>query len=369
MNKKDYYEILGINKNASEAEIKSAFRKLAKENHPDVSKNPNAEAKFKELQEAYAVLSDKEKRQQYDQHGHSAFEGGFGGTSGFDFSGFDFSDIFSDIFGSSFGFGSQGGHANRPKKGRDVIIEMGLSFKDAVFGIEKTINIDVDETCKDCHGHGGTGEKTCSKCHGSGTITMEQRTMLGAYLTKTTCTSCQGSGSIYDKTCSKCHGKGTKRKNKEIVIKVPAGVDNGNQLRIPGKGEAGVNGGPKGDLYVEFYIDKDPLFVRKGDNVKLNIPITITEAILGCKKEIPTLYGEVILTIPPGTQSGSEFLLKGKGIANVNSNKKGDMFAIIDVIIPDKLDKKQKELIHNLAKTPLEQHEIFKKFDKNIKRR
>lgn len=370
MAKRDYYEILGVNKTATDAEIKSAFRKLAKEYHPDVSKDPNAEEKFKEIQEAYAVLSDQTKRSQYDQFGHDAFSnngGGFQG-GGFDFNGFDFGDIFSDIFGSSFGFGGNTGYSNRRRKGEDIAMKIHLSFEEAAFGTEKTIKLDVDEECSSCHGQGGTGEKRCDKCHGSGTVTTEQRTILGTYLTKTTCPTCNGKGYTYDNTCSKCRGKGRIKTNKELVVKIPAGVDEESQLRLVGKGEAGLNGGPNGDVYIGFNIDKSPLFDRDEDDIYLELPITISEAILGVKKEVPTLYGTVILTIPAGTQSGAKLLLKDKGIANVSNKRKGSMYVVINVVIPNRIDRKQKELIEELARTNLENHDAFNKYYKNLKK-
>lgn len=371
MAKRDYYEVLGISKSASEAEIKSAFRKLAKEYHPDVSKDPNAGEKFKEAQEAYAVLSDAEKRKQYDQFGHSAFQGGFsnaGGAGGFDFSGFDFGDVFSDLFGSSFGFGSGGAaHQTRAQKGEDILLRMNISFEEAVYGTEKTITLDVTEDCKECHGHGGFGEKKCEKCHGSGTVTSEQRTFFGTYLTKTACPSCDGKGYTYDKACNACKSKGKIKTKKEIAVNIPAGVDTGNQLRLSGKGGMGFNGGPNGDAYIEFTVTEHPVFEREEDDIYLALPITITDAILGCKKDIQTLYGPVVLTIPAGTQSGNKFVLKGKGIANVSSRRKGDMYVIANVIIPEKLDRKQKELINELSKTGLEDNDIFNKFNRNMK--
>ena len=370
MKKRDYYEVLGISKTSSEAEIKSAFRKLAKEFHPDVSKDPKAEEKFKELQEAYAILSDQTKRGQYDQFGHDAFSGNAGGGSGgagFDFNGFDFGDIFSDIFGSSFGFGGGGNHSNRARKGQDVAMRMHLSFEEAAFGTEETINLDVDEECSACHGLGGTGEKRCDRCHGSGSITAEQRTILGTYVTKTTCPTCNGKGHTYESTCSKCRGKGRIKANKEIVVKVPAGVDEDSQLRLTAKGEAGLNGGPNGDVYIQFSIDKHPLFERDEDDIHLELPVTVVEAIIGTKKEIPTLYGPVILTIPSGTQSGARLLLRDKGIANVSNKRKGNMYVTVNVVIPDKLDRKQKDLINQLADTNLETNEIFSKYKRKAK--
>lgn len=362
--KRDYYEILGVAKNATDNDLKSAFRKLAKEYHPDVSKDPKAEEKFKEIQEAYAVLSDKDKRSQYDQFGHSAFEGGFGGASGFDFSGFDFSDLFGDLFGSSFGFGNQSSYSNRPRKGRDSIMEMSISFEEAVFGSEKKLNLNVEEKCDECDGLGGKDKETCHQCHGSGSVTSEQRTILGTYLTKTTCSACSGKGYLFAKNCPTCRGRGTIKRNKEIIVTIPAGIDTGNQLRVAGMGEAGINGGRNGDLYIEFYVAKHPLFERHDDEITLSLPITITEAILGCKKEVPTLYGDVILTIPAGTQNKAKFLLKGKGVTNLGSKRKGNMLVLVNVIIPNRLDRKQKELINELSKTNLEQHEAFIKYNK-----
>ena len=378
MAKKDYYESLGISKTATPAEIKSAFRKLAKEFHPDVNKDPKAEEKFKEIQEAYSVLSDEPKRKQYDQFGHDAFtnngggnaggfQGGFsGGAGGFDFSGFDFGDIFSEMFGSS--FGGRGGSSNRRMKGQDVLLKMHLTFEEAVFGTEKTIKLDVEEECDDCNGLGGHGEKRCERCHGSGTITAEQRTILGSYLTKTTCPNCEGKGYTYEETCSTCRGKGHIRKNKEIEVKIPAGVDTDSQLKLTGKGEAGANGGPSGDVYIEFSIDSHPLFKRVENDIYLDFPITISEAILGAKKDVPTLYGGIILTIPAGTQSGTKMLIKDKGVTNVQSRRKGNMYVVINVVIPTRIDRKQKELIDELSKTNLESHEAFNKYYRNNKK-
>ncbi len=363
MNKRDYYEVLGVSKDASEAEIKSAFRKLAKKYHPDVNKEPDAAEKFKEAQEAYAVLSDEAKRRQYDQYGHAAFDQMNGGA-GFDFSDFDFGDIFEGLFGSGFGNfgfgGSRRGSQNRARKGADKLIRMNLTFDEAVFGTKKTIKIDVNDICSECDGKGGKGEKKCSTCHGTGSVTTEQRTILGSFMTKSTCPNCRGKGYTYDSTCSKCHGNGSVRVNKEIDVKIPAGVDTGNQLRLAGKGDSGSNGGPNGDLYIEFQVKDHPLFVRDENDIYLELPITITDAVLGCKKDIPTLYGNVKLVIPAGSQSGDKHRIKGKGVEDLHRGSKGNMYVVIKVVIPSKLDRNQKKLFEELALTNLETSE-FKK--------
>lgn len=369
MNKRDYYEVLGVDKNASEAEIKSAFRKLAKKYHPDVSKEENAAEKFKEAQEAYAILSDAEKRKQYDQFGHAAFQGGAGGAGGFDFNDFDFSDIFGDIFGGGFGFnfGGNARNSNRPRKGSDTLVRMNLTFEEAVFGCEKDIKLNVTEDCNHCNGEGGHGKKTCPTCHGSGKISSEQRTMFGTFMTQTTCSTCHGTGYSFESTCKYCHGTGKETVNKTISVKVPAGVDTGNQLRIPGKGEAGINGGPNGDVYLEFNVKEHKYFIRDDNDIYLRVPITITEAILGCKKEIPTLYGNVNLTIPAGSDTNDKHRLKGKGIKDVNTKRTGDMYVLINVITPKKISREQKKLLEQLNKTKLNDSSEFSNFDKFTK--
>lgn len=370
MNKRDYYEVLGVDKNASEADIKSAFRKLAKKYHPDVSKEENAAEKFKEAQEAYAVLSDPEKRKQYDQFGHSAFTNASGGFSGFE--GFDFgsvSDIFDDLFGGM-GFSSSRSRSrssNSPRKGADVLYHMTIDFEEAVYGAKKDIKIDVEEDCEECHGKGGFDSKTCSECHGSGTITSEQRTMFGSFLSRSTCPYCKGTGSTYEKTCTSCHGSGKVTNRKTITITVPAGIDSENRLRVAGKGGAGSNGGPNGDLYIEFTVKDHEFYERNDDDIYIELPLTITEATLGTKKEIPTIYGNVDLTIPAGTQSGEKMRLRGKGIENVNTKRKGDMYVITKVIIPEKLTRDQKKLFESLAETDLENTKYFKAYKNCIK--
>lgn len=371
MNKRDYYEVLGVDKNASEDEIKSAFRKLAKKYHPDVSKEENAAEKFKEAQEAYAVLSDPNKRKQYDQFGHSAFNnngaGGFSGFEGFDFG--NMSDIFEDIFeGMGFSTGkSRARNSNMPRKGADILHRMTIEFEEAAYGTKKDIKIEVEEPCEECNGKGGFDEKTCSECHGSGTVTSEQRTIFGSFLSKTTCPYCHGTGTTYERTCTECRGKGRVINKKTITVTVPAGIDNGNRLRIAGKGGAGSNGGPNGDLYIEFTVRKHSFFTRDEDDIYIELPLTITEATLGAKKEIPTLYGNVDLTIPAGTQSGDKMRLRGKGIENVTTKRKGDMFVVTLVVVPEKLSREQKKLLEELSKTDLETSKYFKTYKNCIK--
>ena len=373
MDKKDYYEVLGVSKDATDAEIKSAFRKLAKKYHPDVSKEPDAAEKFKECQEAYAVLSDPSKRKQYDQFGHAAFQqgaGGAGGFSNFDFG--DMSDIFEDLFGGMGGFGGFSGFtqsgsrrsSNGPRKGNDVLYRMTIDFEEAIYGCKKDLKLDIVDTCPECDGKGGFNSSTCSTYRGSGTVTSEQRTMFGSFLTKTTCPDCKGSGTSFEKKCSTCRGTGTVKKNKTITITIPEGIDTDNRLRVAGKGEAGANGGKPGDLYVEFTVRDHEFYQRDEDDIYIELPLTITEAILGCKKEVPTLYGNVNLSIPSGTQSGAKLRLKGKGVTNVNTKRKGDMYVITKVIIPEKLTRDQKKLIESLNNTSLDNSQEFKKYYK-----
>lgn len=369
MSKRDYYEVLGVSKTASDAEIKSAFRKLAKKYHPDVSKEENAAEKFKEAQEAYAVLADPEKRKQYDQFGHAAFEQNYGSAGGYDFSGFDFSDIFSDLFGSGFGFSSFGGkssNSTRARRGADRLVRMNLTFEEAAFGTQKTLNLDVSTSCDACGGKGGKGEKTCSTCNGTGTMTKEQSTLFGTFMTRTTCTTCNGRGKTYESKCTKCRGTGTITENKEISVKIPAGVDTGNRLRLAGKGEAGTNGGSNGDIYIEFNVKNHPLFEREEEDIYLTLPITITDAVLGSKVDVPTLFGTVKLTIPAGSKTGDKHRLKGKGLEVPNSSRKGDMYVILKVEIPSKLSKEQKKLFEALKNTKLDDMSSFKNIKKYL---
>lgn len=367
MEKRDYYEVLGVSKDASEADIKSAFRRLAKKYHPDVSKEPDAAEKFKEAQEAYAVLSDPDKRKRYDQFGQAAFNNN--GAGGYDFSDFDFSDIFGDLFGNAFGgfggFSSFGGRG-RAAKGRDTVVRVDLDFEEAVNGCKKELTLSLNETCDECDGEGGHGVTTCDKCHGSGTINAHQQTLFGTFMTKTTCDKCGGSGKTFKEVCKKCRGTGKSKTTKKIEVTVPAGVDNGNQLRISGKGEAGSNGGPNGDIYLEFYVKDHPLFEREGDDIYLELPITVAEAALGAKKQIPTLSGNVTVTIPAGSESNDKLRLKGKGVQAVNSFRKGDMYIILKVIMPKKLSREQKKLFEKLADTDLDNDPEFNKIKKYL---
>ena len=379
--KRDYYEVLGISKDASESEIKSAFRKKAKEYHPDLNKdNPEAEEKFKEVQEAYSVLSDSSKKQMYDQYGHAgvgaggAGGSGYGGYSGGGFSGtgFGFEDIFDSIFGGAGGFGgfsnsSYAEEQTRARRGSDTLMRMSVDFEEAVYGTEKKFTLDVVEDCEECDGHGGFNAQKCSTCGGSGTIITQQRTILGAFTSKTTCPDCNGMGKTYKKKCTACNGKGKIKKNKTITVNIPAGINTGDRLRVSGKGNPGQNGGDNGDLYLEFVVGRHDFYVRDDDDIYLEVPLSITEATLGCKKTIPTLYGNVKLNVPAGTDSGDKQRIKGKGIDNDYHNTKGDMFVVFKVQTPKKLSRTEKELFEKLNKT-LEDDAVIKKFNKFVKK-
>lgn len=372
--KRDYYEVLGLSKGASEAEIKSAYRKKAKELHPDLNKDdPHAEEKFKEVQEAYSVLSDENKKNMYDQFGHAGVSSGAGPNpyaggayTNFDASDFDFGDIFDSIFGGGFSspFGGGGrGKTTRATRGSDILMRMDLDFDEAIYGCERKFNLDVVEECDECHGHGGFDREECSTCHGQGTITSEQRTILGSFMSKTTCPDCKGSGYTYKRKCTECNGKGRIKKNKKITINIPEGINTGDRQRVSGKGNPGSNGGENGDLYIEFVVGRHKYFERDNDDIYLEVPITITESILGCKKEIPTLYGNVKINIPEGTNSGDRQRIKGKGVDNKFRKNKGDMYLVFKVYTPKKLSREQKSLIEKLKETSLETEEI-KKFNK-----
>ncbi len=376
MAKKDFYETLGVDKNASEDDIKLAFRRLAKKYHPDVNKEAGAEEKFKEIQEAYAILSDANRRKQYDQFGHAAFEQGNGASGfngqGFDFSSFDFSSIFDDLFGGDSGFSgfSSFGRksSSRARKGDDALIVMNISFMEAVLGCKKSIEITTTDKCEKCDGIGGFNEKTCSTCHGSGTITAEQRTLFGSFLTKTVCDRCNGSGKTFEKTCSSCRGTGKKKVTKELDVTVPEGVNTGNRIRLAGYGEPSETTGPNGDLYIEFKVKDHDFYERSGNDLYLSLPITIVEAINGCKKDIKTPHGLITLTVPAGSETNDKHRLRGKGVKDVNYDVYGDMYVVITVIMPKRLSREQKNLIEKLSETDLSDKKIDL-FDKFIKGR
>lgn len=370
MAKKDYYEILGVDKNASEAEIKSAFRKKAKAYHPDVNKEPGAAEKFKEIGEAYSVIGDASKRQQYDQFGSAAFEnnggGGFGGGfQGFDFEDLDLGSIFEQFMGGGFGSSRRRG-GNRQTKGQDLLVRVDLTFEEAIFGCEKEFTITVNDRCSECHGEGGHDPETCSSCGGRGRVIAEQRTILGIIQTETTCSACRGEGKTFKTTCNTCRGKGVIKNNKNINLRVPSGVDNEDQMRMSGKGSAGSNGGPNGDIYIEFRVKEHPLFKRDGKHIYLEVPLTISEAALGCKKSIPTIDGTQKVEFDAGTQNDETIRLRGKGIMDERTRSTGDMFLITKVIIPKKLDRKQKSLLKDLEDTDLDNDSVFKNFNKYL---
>jgi molecular chaperone DnaJ len=377
MAKKDYYEVLGVSKTATDAEIKSAFRKLAKQYHPDVNKEPGAAEKFKEIGEAYSVLSDPSKRKQYDQFGSAAFDGsagggfqGFGGQGGFgNFGSFDFGDIdLGDLFETFMGGGSsrRRSNAKRAAQGADALVKISLTFEEAVFGCEKTFKINVEELCSECDGKGGKGSHTCSHCHGRGRVVTEQRSILGVIQTETTCPYCKGTGEEFDSTCSVCHGKGVVKRDKEINLRIPKGVEDGDQLRLKGKASAGINGGPNGDVYIEISVKPHSLFKRDGKDIYLIVPLTITEAVLGATKKIPSIYGPIEVNIPAGTQNNQNIKIKGKGIDDEKVGKLGDMIIITNIIIPTKLDRNQKSLFNDLSDTTLDNDDVFKKFNKYL---
>lgn len=376
MNKKDYYEVLGVSKTATDEEIKRAFRKLAKQYHPDINKEPGAEEKFKEIGEAYAVLSDANKRRQYDQFGHAAFQnggssGGGTGFQGFNMGDIDLEDILGDLFGGGFrgfsGFGGSSRASSRPSKGEDIRVVLNLTFEEAAFGCEKDVKLNLTSECSRCKGKGGFNEKTCRTCGGAGKVLEQAQTIFGYMQTQKTCPDCKGRGKTYETTCDECHGKGVVEKVKTLTVTIPEGVDEGYQLRLSGKGNAGLNGGPNGDVFLEFKIKEHPLFERDGADIYLEVPVTITDATLGCKKEIPTLYGNIILEIKAGTQNYTKLKIKGKGIKLPNSLSKGNMYAVVNIIIPTKLDRKQKALLQDLAQTDLEDSPEFKNFNKYMK--
>lgn len=374
--KRDYYEVLGVSKNATKDEIKKAYRKLSKKYHPDLNKEPDAAEKFKEINEAYEVLSDDQKRAQYDQFGHAGVNGQGGGFSGGGFGDFGGFGGFEDIFDTFFGGGSRRRRdPNAPRKGDDLQYRMNISFEDAVFGKQTEIEIPREEECDTCHGSGakpGTSPKTCDKCNGTGQISQAIETPLGRIVNRRTCGSCHGNGKIIVEKCPTCAGKGRVQKRKKIKITIPEGIDDGQQLRVAGQGEPGINGGPPGDLYIVFKVGKHPYFVREGDDIYYDLKITFPQAALGDEIEVPTIHGKVKFRIPPGTQSGAQFRIKDKGVKNVHGYGRGHQYVNVKVITPTKLTERQKQLLREFAEIsgdiPEEQSSsLFDKIKKTFK--
>ena len=352
--KRDYYEVLGVKKDATADEIKKAFRKLTKENHPDLHPGDKAcEERFKEANEAYEVLSDEEKRRKYDQYGHAAFDpnAGFGGGGFGDFSGFGgFGDIFSDIFGG-FG-GSTRSNPNAPRRGENVRATANISFEEAAFGCKKQVTIGKVETCPDCKGTGcapGTTPEVCPDCKGTGQVTVNQRTPFGVMQSSSPCSKCRGSGKIIHQPCKTCRGLGSIRRQHKVDVNVPAGIDDGQTISKPGGGNAGVNGGPAGDLLVTVIVHPHPRFERDGTSVLLEQEISYAQATLGAEGEVPTLDGKVKLTIPEGTQPGAVFRMRGKGIPYLRGGGRGDQFVTVSIKVPKNLTGSQKELLRQFA--------------------
>ena len=352
--KRDYYEVLGVAKTASEDEIKSAYRKLAKKYHPDLNPgNAEAEAKFKEVNEAYGVLSDADKRAKYDQYGTAdpqagfgggGFSGGFGGFGSGGFSG-GFEDIFENIFG---GFTGSRRSNNAPEQGRDLGVDMELTFEEAAFGAKKEINLTREESCDECGGSGaakGTTAEVCQACHGSGQVRTTQNTVFGSFSSTQQCTACHGTGRIIRTPCKKCGGKGRIRRARRISINVPAGIDNGQAITLRGEGEQGKRGGAAGDLYVYFSVKPHKLFKRRGNDIYLEVAVSFANAALGAEITVPTLEDSIKYKIPEGTQPGTVFRIRGKGIKRLGGNDRGDMYITVGVEIPRRLSSKQKELL------------------------
>ena len=371
--KRDYYEVLGLNKGASDDEIKKAYRQNAKKYHPDLHPGDKAaEEKFKEVNEAYEVLSDKEKKARYDQFGHAGVDPnygtGAGGYGGNPFSGgIDIDEIFSSFFGG-FG-GSRGRSANRPQRGSDVNAGITITFEEAAKGCKKTINFNSVDNCDSCHGTGaepGTQAKTCSACGGSGRVTVNQRTPFGTVQTQRSCDACHGTGKVIEHPCHKCNGSGRHRKNHTVDVSIPAGIKDQMMLNVSGHGNAGYNGGPKGDLHVTVNVKNHNLFERRGDDVWCDLPITFTQAVLGSEVVVPTLDGKVNYSIHEGTQPNDVFRLKGRGIPHLGGRGKGDQYCRVVVEIPKNLNNKQKELIRQFESTTTEKNYAKRKnfFDK-----
>ena len=353
--KRDYYEVLGVDKSVSDDELKKAYRKAAKKYHPDLNPgDAEAEKAFKEVNEAYEVLSDKDKRARYDQFGHAGVDPNFGAGGGYGGGGFgggfgdfgDLGDIFSSFFGGGFGGGGRRSNPNAPRRGNDTATNVVISFEEAAKGCKKAVKVTKIDTCDECNGTGakkGTTVKTCPICHGSGQVASAQRTPFGVIQTQQVCSQCHGSGKIIETPCAKCNGKGRIRHTVEKTVEIPAGIDDGQVINIRGGGDSGVNGGPSGDLHINVSVRPHPIFERDGYDIYCEIPITFTQAALGDEITVPTLDGKVKFSIHEGTQPGDEFKLRGKGIQRLNYSGKGDLYVKIVVEVPKDLSKAQKE--------------------------
>ena len=348
--KRDYYEVLGVDRGADEAAIKKAYRQLAKKYHPDMNPgDKDAEMKFKEASEAYAVLSDPEKRRQYDQFGHAAFEQGGGGAGGFDFNGADMGDIFGDIFGDLFGGGRTRRANNGPMKGANLRAAVNITFEEAVFGCEKQLELNLKDECTTCHGTGakpGTNPETCQKCGGKGQVVFTQQSLFGMVRNVQTCPDCNGTGKVIKDKCTACHGTGYTSSRKKIAVTIPAGIDDGQSIRIREKGEPGINGGPRGDLLVEVRVARHPIFQRQDMNIFSTAPISFAQAALGGQVRISTVDGDVLYDVKPGTQTDTKVRLKGKGVPSLrNKALRGDHYVTFVVQVPAKLNDEAKEAL------------------------
>lgn len=373
MAKRDYYEVLGVSKTATDDEIKKAYRQLAKKYHPDTSTEPDATEKFKEVQEAYETLKDSQKRARYDQFGHEDPANGFGGSGFSGFNGFGGGGFggFEDIFESFFGGGRSGG-SPKQTKGRDLRINMTITFEEAAFGCEKTVTLNKYDTCPKCNGLGAESKgdiETCSRCHGSGQVTVEQNTILGRVRTQSVCPNCGGAGKVIKKKCPNCGGDGRIKKSSPVKIKIPSGIEDGQGLRISGYGDASNNGGPSGDLLINVSVKKHDLFERDGLDVYLKMPITFSQAALGDEIKVPTLHGDEKLKIPAGTQTGTKFKLSNKGITlnRGGISRTGNQYVIVTVVTPTKLTNEQKELFVKLSNTNEKSETFFDKIKKFFK--
>lgn len=371
--KRDFYEVLGVKKGASEDELKKAYRKLAKENHPDLHPgDKECEARFKEINEAYEVLSDPDKRAKYDQFGHAAFDPsqGFGGGGGFGgFEGFGgFGDIFSDIFGGGFGFGGGGGrNPNAPRKGDNLRATVNIKFEEAAFGVKKDVFVSKIEQCPDCKGTGcaeGTTAEVCPDCKGTGTVMSTKRTPFGMVQSSEQCPKCKGRGKIIHSPCKSCRGMGSVRRQHKVSVSIPAGIDDGQTISLKGQGNAGLNGGPAGDLLITVLVQPHARFERDGASILLDQEISFAQAALGAEVEVPTLDGKVKLNIPEGTQTGTTFRLKGKGVPFLRNGGRGDQFVTVNVAVPRGMTSAQKDALRQYAETmgeTVEQKNIFGK--------